>query len=116
MKAKTLGIVIGLAAGAVAGVWWWRRAQRSPLSPVAAPLDLALLACPACHGRLALAGTRETGTLTCRGCARTYPIVAGIPHFIEPATLAERGDRCDFRFKRGGPTRMASSVMRLPPD
>lgn len=35
---------------------------------------------------------------------------------VRTTTLAERGDRCDFRFKRGGPTRMASSVMRLPPD
>jgi hypothetical protein len=31
-------------------------------------------------------------------------------------TLAEGGDRCDFRFKRGGPTRVASSVLRLPPN
>jgi hypothetical protein len=35
---------------------------------------------------------------------------------VRTTTLAERGDRCDFRFKRGGPTRMASSVVRLPPD
>ena len=35
---------------------------------------------------------------------------------VRTTTLAERGDRCDFRFKRGGPTRIASSVMRLSPD
>lgn len=35
---------------------------------------------------------------------------------VRTTTLAERGDRCDFRFKRGGPTRIASSVLRLPPN
>jgi len=34
---------------------------------------------------------------------------------VRTTTLAEGGDRCDFRFKRGGPTRIASSVLRLPP-
>ncbi len=34
---------------------------------------------------------------------------------VRTTTLAEGGDRCDFRFRRGGPTRIASSVMRLPP-
>jgi hypothetical protein len=35
---------------------------------------------------------------------------------VRTKTLAEGGDRCDFRFKRGGPTRIASSVLRLPSD
>ena len=98
MKVKTLGIGIGLAAGAVAGVWWWRRAQRALPSPIATPLDLELIACPACHGRLAWAGTRETGTLTCRGCAHIYPIVTGIPHFIEPATLTGLNRRFSYLY------------------
>ena len=97
MKAKTLGIGIGLAAVAVAGVWW-RRAQRLPQSSIAAPLDIELIACPACHGRLALDGTRETGTLTCGGCACTYPIVADIPHFIEPATLTGLNRRFSYLY------------------
>jgi ubiquinone/menaquinone biosynthesis C-methylase UbiE/uncharacterized protein YbaR (Trm112 family) len=87
MRSKTLGIIAGLAVGAVGLVWWWRRTRRSPLPSIAASLDLDLLACPACHGWLALAGTSKTGTLTCGACDRSYPIVAGIPHFIEPAAL-----------------------------
>ena len=32
---------------------------------------------------------------------------------IRTTTLGEGGNRCDFRFKRAGPTRIASSVMNL---
>ena len=87
MKTGTLGIIIGLAAGAAAIVWWRRRARRPPLPSTAPALDLELLACPTCHGRLALTGPPEAGTLTCGACGGAYPIVAGIPHFIEPAAL-----------------------------
>ena len=87
MKTKTLGIVIGLAAGAAGAAWWRSQTRRSPQPLVAAPLDLELLACPTCHGRLGLAGTPETGTLVCRTCGRACPIVDGIPHFIEPEML-----------------------------
>ena len=55
---------------------------------------LALLACPACLGALALAigppverepdGHVMTGTLVCAGCAARYPIVRGIPR-LAPA-------------------------------
>lgn len=53
---------------------------------------LELLACPTCHGELALreAGdneTIETGALVCAKCQRQYPIKEGIPHFIEPEEL-----------------------------
>ncbi len=60
---------------------------------VAPPLDLELLACPRCRGRLALAGTSETGTLTCATCDRSYQISAGIPHFIEPEALTDLNRR-----------------------
>jgi uncharacterized protein YbaR (Trm112 family) len=39
------------------------------------PEDLRWLACPACHGILAL----ETDLVRCTACARRYPIVDGIP-------------------------------------
>jgi len=64
------------------------------------PLDLAVLACPVCHGRLALTGAAETGTLTCEMCARVYPIVAGIPQFVDPATLTGLNRRFSYLYDR----------------
>ena len=55
---------------------------------------LPILACPMCRGDLRLtAGEAEaervdTGTLTCAGCARAFPIVRGIPRLL-PGGLAE---------------------------
>lgn len=48
----------------------------------------AILACPACHRDLRLeARDRDgeeilTGDLICTGCAKTYPIVRGVPRFV----------------------------------
>lgn len=41
------------------------------------PLLLELVACPACHGGLAV--DTSAGELTCTGCGRAYPVVDGIP-------------------------------------
>ncbi|MCC7418330.1 MAG: methyltransferase domain-containing protein [Acidobacteria bacterium] len=49
---------------------------------------LDLLACPDCRDSLELAaaetegGDIVTGTLACRGCGRTHPVVGGIPRFV----------------------------------
>ena len=55
----------------------------------AATLDL--LACPVCHECLDYAGigkkTFHAGLLICSRCKKEYPIVDGIPHFIEPEAL-----------------------------
>lgn len=52
---------------------------------------LDLLVCPGCHDCLDNARTEEnilrSGLLICSRCKREYPIVDGIPHFIEPAAL-----------------------------
>lgn len=53
---------------------------------------LTWLCCPACQGALQLAIWRqdqeiEEGLLTCAGCARTYPIINGIPRML-PDELA----------------------------
>jgi ubiquinone/menaquinone biosynthesis C-methylase UbiE/uncharacterized protein YbaR (Trm112 family) len=98
MSAKTRSIIVGLAGVAVGLTLWRRRAQHARLSPAAPPLDLAVLACPGCHGHLALAGTSEAGTLTCGTCGRQYPIVAGIPHFIEAAMLTGLNRRCAYAY------------------
>lgn len=49
---------------------------------------LQLLACPDCHGPLALDGVREaegeieSGTLRCEHCVASYPIVRFVPRFV----------------------------------
>ncbi len=51
---------------------------------------LEILVCPLCKADLALARTSEVdgeiieGTLTCTGCAQTYPIEDGIPNMLPP--------------------------------
>ncbi len=50
------------------------------------PDTLDLLACPHCHGSLALRTDAreqaiESGSLTCANCQRDYPIADGIPRF-----------------------------------
>jgi SAM-dependent methyltransferase len=59
------------------------------------PRLLELLVCPACKAELTLradgaaAGDVQTGTLTCSGCAGSYPIVRGIPRFVGQDAYAE---------------------------
>jgi uncharacterized protein YbaR (Trm112 family) len=58
------------------------------------PALLDILACPECRSSLALSGESEErdeferGTLTCRACARTYPIVRFIPRFVPTENYA----------------------------
>ncbi len=56
------------------------------------PKTLEILACPACHGKLTLAGgfpsaAIQTGDLHCERCNVSYPVVDGIPHFLRPEKL-----------------------------
>ena len=50
-----------------------------------------LLGCPICHTQLAFQGADGepilTGTLTCPRCFKDYPILNGIPYFIQTAEL-----------------------------
>lgn len=52
---------------------------------------LDLVACPYCHGWLDYAGTGKkrvrSGLLICSNCKKDFPIVKGIPHFIQPEAL-----------------------------
>ncbi len=52
---------------------------------------LDFLACPFCRGQLYISSVDEgmlrTGTLACSRCEKHFPIVDGIPHFIEPEKL-----------------------------
>ena len=54
------------------------------------PALLDVLACPACHAKVALEGER----LVCAQCGRRYPIRDGIPvMLVEEAELAGHGTR-----------------------
>ncbi|HZU87449.1 MAG TPA: methyltransferase domain-containing protein, partial [Anaerolineaceae bacterium] len=48
---------------------------------------LDVFACPGCHSALILPPLPERG-LRCPTCQKTYPLVDGIPHFIQPAELS----------------------------
>ena len=53
--------------------------------------SLDLLICPACRSPLALEAARGSpilaGSLQCSRCSRSYPIMDGIPRFIQPEEL-----------------------------
>lgn len=42
------------------------------------PKLLAILACPACKGKL----DAEPAALSCPACRKSYPVVDGIPDFL----------------------------------
>ncbi len=52
---------------------------------------LSMLACPLCHQRLLFSGTEQplvrSGNLDCMCCQRSFPIVDGVPHFIQLEAL-----------------------------
>ncbi len=53
--------------------------------------SIDLLACPSCHAELTLVGDSSpsirNASLHCSGCDRHYPVVDGIPHFIQQQEL-----------------------------
>ncbi len=53
---------------------------------------LDLLGCPVCHEALQFTGSEQeelgAGVLFCPGCQQRFPVVDGIPHFVEPAALS----------------------------
>ena len=54
-----------------------------------------LVACPACHSSLALKGEQVVdyeimeGTLACRCCRASYPVIRGVPRFVSSGAYAE---------------------------
>jgi ubiquinone/menaquinone biosynthesis C-methylase UbiE/uncharacterized protein YbaR (Trm112 family) len=48
---------------------------------------LDVLACPDCHGALSVAYLAEADKYFCPTCQIRYPIIGGIPHFIQPQAL-----------------------------
>src|SRR5512141_2763115 len=53
---------------------------------------LSMLGCPDCHENLIFVGQASgnitSGALNCPTCQRMYPVVDGIPHFIEAQALS----------------------------
>lgn len=45
---------------------------------------LDVLACPQCHGELTVILFSGNELYNCSTCQKNYPVVAGIPHFIQP--------------------------------
>ena len=59
--------------------------------------SLSYLACPTCHGELALTMGQDarikTGSLFCATCNKTYPVRQGIPYFIQYRELSATNQR-----------------------
>ena len=66
--------------------------------------SLGLLACPGCHASLTLQADRvdpvESGSLHCAACQQDYPVVQGIPHFIQAAELSGYNRRFAMLYDR----------------
>lgn len=75
--------------------------MRSPSKQLVDPRLLAVIACPDCRGDLS-SGPVANGDgeqLVCSGCARTFPVVEGIPYLL-PAALVERETKTGGHFTR----------------
>jgi ubiquinone/menaquinone biosynthesis C-methylase UbiE/uncharacterized protein YbaR (Trm112 family) len=92
MKHKRIPIMAGLALGAgLLGMALVRRTRRTEAEGLTwqkqRRLALDLYACPECLGTLTLISLQAEGGYLCPACQKVYPIVDGIPHFIETQIL-----------------------------
>ena len=92
MKSKNVQLVVASAVAAgVIGLALLRRHRRIQAERLAwqkqrrAALDV--LRCPNCHGALAVVPMAGGDGYHCPTCRRDYPVVNGIPHFIEPGEI-----------------------------
>ncbi len=64
--------------------------------------SIEVLACPACHSRLEFEGPTgdwiETGVLCCQTCGVVYPILDGIPQFVERGQLTGLNKRFAYLY------------------
>lgn len=92
MKNKKYLIAAGLVMGAsilsIAIFWRRRRIQAEGLAwQKQRRVALDVLACPKCHGVLTSYSQEDGDRYYCRTCNKDFPIVKGIPHFIEPEEI-----------------------------
>lgn len=52
------------------------------LTPAARAAVLAMLACPACRGKLRIDDAKDELAIVCGGCGLRFPVVDGIPVLI----------------------------------
>jgi len=98
MKIKIVGLLTGLSLGAgmlsIALLWRYRRIQTEGLAwQKQRRIALDVLACPDCRGALAVASLPKAEGYYCPACKKNYPVVAGIPHFIQPQALTSLNKR-----------------------
>jgi ubiquinone/menaquinone biosynthesis C-methylase UbiE/uncharacterized protein YbaR (Trm112 family) len=92
MKSKNVKIGLGLALGmGISGMALLRHQRRKAAECLAwqerrSPA-LDVLACPECHGVLQIAALADADGYYCPVCTKIYPVVAGIPHFIQSQEL-----------------------------
>jgi ubiquinone/menaquinone biosynthesis C-methylase UbiE/uncharacterized protein YbaR (Trm112 family) len=82
------GIIIGTGVVAYAAVKHHRRLLAEGMAwqkQRRAALDV--LACPECHGELTVTSIQNPGGYACSACQNIYPLVDGIPHFIQAQAL-----------------------------
>lgn len=88
MKKQSIRIITGLALGAgLASLALLRRARRIQAETAVWQAwrhpDLDVLACPECHAALSVIPLGGGDAYRCSACQKDYPVVDGIPHFIE---------------------------------
>ncbi|HSF79885.1 MAG TPA: methyltransferase domain-containing protein [Anaerolineales bacterium] len=92
MKSKNTWLATGVAIGTGALSFALVRRHRRILAESLAWQKqrrpaLDVLACPECHGGLTVASPAEIDGYYCPTCQRSYPVMDGIPHFIQPQAL-----------------------------
>jgi ubiquinone/menaquinone biosynthesis C-methylase UbiE len=92
MKKENIPIAAGVAIGVgILGFTLVSRHRRILAESLAwqkqCPLALNILACPECQGVLTIASHAENAGYFCPACQRHYPVVDGIPLFVQPEAL-----------------------------
>lgn len=93
MKRKNIPTLAGLALGAgLLGQALVKRAHRMQAEGLAWKKlrreALDVFACPECRGALKVVSLQAEGGYLCPNCQKVYPIMDGIPHFIETQVLS----------------------------
>ncbi len=92
MKRKNIPFMAGLALGAgLLGQALVKRARRTRAEGLAWQKlrreGLDVFACPECRGALTIVSLQAEGGYLCPTCQKVFPIIDGIPHFIETQIL-----------------------------
>lgn len=81
-----VGLSLGLLAIFITQRYRIQRAKANAWQKRCRPA-LDVFACPHCHGALTIASHATADEYYCPACQRNYPVIAGIPYFIQPQEL-----------------------------